>query len=69
MMMADKPMTETDIPADIMDAARESCRPGKSGAVRVDDAQHVIDVALAILAERERARTTPAPAHGDPGDA
>jgi predicted polyphosphate/ATP-dependent NAD kinase len=44
----------TDIPEDVMRAARMVCQPSYGGATRVDDERHVRDVAEAIMDERER---------------
>lgn len=47
-------MTDEPIPDDIMQAARKVCAPSFSGASRIDDAQHVLDVARALMAERAK---------------
>lgn len=44
----------SEIPADVMETAKRVCEPSFSGASRVDDAQHILDVARAIMVERER---------------
>jgi len=48
-------MTAPEIPDEIMREARELCQPSCSGGTRIDDAQHIVDVARALLARDQRA--------------
>ncbi|WP_420961132.1 hypothetical protein [Brucella sp. IR073] len=43
------------IPEEIKREAQTVCAPSYSGATRVDDAQHVLDVARALMARDQRA--------------
>lgn len=47
-------MTDS-IPDEIMREAIKICDPSFSGGTRVYDAQHIVDVARALLRERQRA--------------
>ncbi|WPM80875.1 hypothetical protein R5W60_05350 [Brucella pseudintermedia] len=63
-MMADAQAMTDRIPDETMREAIKICDPSFSGGTRVNDAQHIVDVARALMARDQRAAGI-ALAHGE----